>query len=475
MTKRTAIVTVVATDSSEALAQTAESLVKQTVPCIHYCVVIRQRCSLITPGTAIRIDLPLADNQLLLARAIGLQLAFNEGAEIAACLEPGEIAEPQCGQFVANELEKTAVDILELRHPGHGNAQLGRLFYSKKAAFVPALWGQIHPIDEAFATPIINQVIAKHGVSRRLIVAALISPADSGPSTKVIPFGMPLSDERFIRRLYQQTGLLFGRVQRTRARKVNSVAVITPYYKESLTKLQRCHQSVMRQGTNVQHYMIADGCPQSDVNQWDITHITLPQAHGDNGNTPRGIGGMIAFAKGFDALAYLDADNWFGDGHIDSMRQTQHHTGASVVCSWRTVVLPDGTVVEELDPEDKKKTHVDTSCYLITREVAFLASLWARMPQVLGPICDRIFFGGASEAEPNIAWTNKRTAFFESNYRLHYKMAGKVSEGPVHAIPPNLWREMDPLEFRERTGKTITLVRGQSAFSRSKKRPKVLS
>jgi hypothetical protein len=464
MAKRIAIVTVIATGDREALTKTAESLCRQTMPCTHYCVVTGPRVSLITPKTAIRIDLPLADNQLLLARGIGLQLAFNEGAEIAACLEPGEIAEPNCGQFIASELESSGVDIVEIRQCDPTNAQRGKLFYSKKSAFVPALWAQIHPMDEVFAAPIIDQIIQMHGLSRRSIVAPLISSVDSRASAiKAISARLPVEDARFVRRLYQQTGLLFGRVQRTRARKVNSVAVITPYYKEPLTKLQRCHESVMRQGPNVRHYMIADGFPQAELDQWNITHVKLSQAHGDNGNTPRGIGGMVAFAQGFDALAYLDADNWFEDTHIRSMRRTQHQTGAAVVCSWRTVVLPDGSVVERLDPEDRKKTHVDTSCFMITREVAFLASLWAKMPQTLGPICDRIFLGSASEAEPNLSWTHKQTVFFESNYTLHYRMAGRVPETPVHDIPRKLLREINPIEFRERTGKTITLVRRESA------------
>jgi hypothetical protein len=471
MAKRIAIITVVAADGAQGLEETAEALARQTVPCIHYCVVTGSRPTLLTPKTAIRIDLPLADNQLMLARGLGLQLAFNEGAEIAACLEPGEIAEPQCVQAVASELEKSAVDILELKRPDQDNAQLGTMFYSKKAAFVPALWAQIHPVDEIFTAPIINWVITTHGVSRQLITAPLIRSIGSRVGAiKAIPFGLPLSDERFVRRLYQQTGLLCGRVQRKPARKANSIAVITPYCKESLPKLHRCHQSVISQDRNVRHFMIADGYPQLELNQWNITHIELPQAHGDNGNTPRGIGGMIALAQGFDALLYLDADNWFAEGHIQSMRHAQHHTGASVVCSWRTIVLPDGTVVEGLDPEDKKKTHVDTSCYMITREVAFLASLWARMPQKLGPICDRIFLGNAAEAEPNIAWTHRPTVYFESNYMLHYRMAQKRPERPVHDIPRNFWREIDPIEFRERTGKTLSLVKGQSAFSPARKR-----
>jgi hypothetical protein len=169
---------------------------------------------------------------------------------------------------------------------------------------------------------------------------------------------------------------------------------------------------------------------------------------------------MIAFALGFDAVAYLDADNWYADSHIRTQLNVQHEHGSSVICSWRIISLPDGTILERPDPEDIKKSHVDTSCFLVTREASFLAALWAQMPQKLGPICDRIFLGAALEAEPHLTWTHKRTVFFESNYKHHHRMANKIPDAPVHQIPHGLWRNIDPIEFRQRTGKIIRLTKG---------------
>jgi hypothetical protein len=467
---RCAIVTVTVSNRFTGFVETSEALLDQTLPCSQYIISIGKPSSPATPTNAIRIDLPLNENQLLLARGIGLQLAFNEGADIVGCIEPGEVAEPQCLEIIATELERTAADILELRHPDRSESELGTLFYRKSAAFMPGLWTQILSVDEMFFPQILRQLTSLHGLRRCLLISPLIAKIKSrSAKTKTVPFRVPLADEKFARRLYRRTGILFGRVQRTGASKVRNVAVITPYYKEPLSMLHRCHDSVIRQGPGVSHFMVADGFPRPEVDQWKATHIKLPSAHGDNGNTPRGIGGIIAFAQGFDAVAYLDADNWFGDEHIKSLLQAQHQTGASVVCSWRIVVLPDGTILEHLDPEDEKKTHVDTSCYLITQEVAFLSALWAQMPQKLGPICDRVFLGRASEADPNMCWTHKKTVYFESNYLLHYKMANKLPDRPVHDIPPDLWRKLNPIEFRERTGKTIKLVKGQSAFNRQKK------
>jgi hypothetical protein len=35
------------------------------------------------------------------------------------------------------------------------------------------------------------------------------------------------------------------------------------------------------------------------------------------GNTPRAIGGILADAYGFDAVTYLDADNWYDPAHVE--------------------------------------------------------------------------------------------------------------------------------------------------------------
>jgi glycosyltransferase involved in cell wall biosynthesis len=93
------------------------------------------------------------------------------------------------------------------------------------------------------------------------------------------------------------------------------IAVITPYYKESIEFLRQCHKSVINQDISTDHclthFFIADGFPNEEVMKWNIKHITLPQAHSDNGNTPRGIGSILADVEGYDFIAYLDADNWF--------------------------------------------------------------------------------------------------------------------------------------------------------------------
>ena len=105
-----------------------------------------------------------------------------------------------------------------------------------------------------------------------------------------------------------------------RNRRDGQVAVVTPYYKENDDILRQCHLSVLRQSYPCTHILVADGHPKPLFDEQPKTmHITLPQANGDMGNRPRAIGGILAESYGFDAVAYLDADNWYDLAHIERL------------------------------------------------------------------------------------------------------------------------------------------------------------
>ena len=72
-------------------------------------------------------------------------------------------------------------------------------------------------------------------------------------------------------------------------------AVITPYFLEPLEVLERCHRSCKNQDGDwpLRHVMVADGHPQAAIDTWDVDHITLPRAHGDNGNSPAALGRFL--------------------------------------------------------------------------------------------------------------------------------------------------------------------------------------
>lgn len=87
------------------------------------------------------------------------------------------------------------------------------------------------------------------------------------------------------------------------------VAVISAYYKESRHVLRKCHESVFAQAGDGTHFMVADGFPDADIDNWPgVVHIKIPN-RADYGDTPRGVGAASAATSGFDAICFLDADN----------------------------------------------------------------------------------------------------------------------------------------------------------------------
>ena len=86
-------------------------------------------------------------------------------------------------------------------------------------------------------------------------------------------------------------------------------AIVTPYFKETPSLLKRCIRSVRDQTLNADHIMVADGHPQDWIDNERVRHIRLDRSHNDYGNTPRGIGAILAIAEQYSGIGLLDADN----------------------------------------------------------------------------------------------------------------------------------------------------------------------
>lgn len=214
------------------------------------------------------------------------------------------------------------------------------------------------------------------------------------------------------------------------------VAVVTPYYNEDLATLRRCHDSVVAQTYPCTHIVVADGHPRDEIGGWNAQHMRLPVAHGDYGNTPRGLGGISALNQGFDAVAFLDADNWYADDHIESLVDLTRQDNLAVAFSDRHIVLSTGELCNFVDRDEHERRHVDTSCYFITSKAAFLIPIWPMMDRVFSSTCDRAMFKILKERKVSHGWTNRRTLFYESRWIAHFEAMGK--EPPPDAHSPNL-------------------------------------
>ena len=210
------------------------------------------------------------------------------------------------------------------------------------------------------------------------------------------------------------------------------VAVVTPYCREADETLRRCLDSVARQTRAATHYLVADGHPNALVAAAGVEHIVLPKAHGDNGNTPRSIGAISALNQGYDAVAFLDADNWYAPDHVETMIGVCETTGCAIALANRHIVLPDGTLLPFDDREDIDHSHVDTSCFFITTRAAVLMPLWAMFDQATSAICDRMMLCVIQARAISHEWSNHKTVYFESRYGHHYRAMGRDVPTDAH-------------------------------------------
>jgi hypothetical protein len=239
-------------------------------------------------------------------------------------------------------------------------------------------------------------------------------------------------------------------------------AVITPYYKESLEVLERCHHSCLAQegGWPLRHVMVADGHARPEIDGWDVEHITLPKAHGDNGNTPRCVGAISAINQGYWPILLLDADNWFQPWHLTTVvALRQRHPSADVLAMGRECALPDGTPIPGVPEEDLGLRHVDTSCYVFYPSAFRVLSLWGMMPTYMGPICDRFIRQSITDYGLVMAGTHQPSVVFTAHYSWAYQALDRPVPDDVHDIDwARLRAHFDPEDVFRRTGLHLALT-----------------
>jgi hypothetical protein len=210
--------------------------------------------------------------------------------------------------------------------------------------------------------------------------------------------------------------------------------MVTPYYQEEKWLLQRCIESVSNQSVPCDHLLVADGFPQAWIDLLPLRHIKLDRSHGDNGNTPRGIGALLAVAEGYDGIGFLDADNWLDANHIEvCLAAASTCEGGSLYCDYviaqRRFCRPDETVM----PIAEEIGHVDTSCFFFLRGGFSVLPRWAMMPKPMAPACDRIFLMMLEQRPFRRARAQQVTVNFHCRYESCYRSLGETP--PADAKP----------------------------------------
>jgi len=193
------------------------------------------------------------------------------------------------------------------------------------------------------------------------------------------------------------------------------VAVITPYYKEDEVTILRCVNSVKAQThKDVTHLLVADGYPHFNHAAWGVEHMIIPNC-GDFGDTPRAIGAAIASTREFDAIAFLDADNWYEPDHIE---EAIKHMSKPIVTTGRNLRRVDGSLLAPC-PESDGINFCDTNCYLIHRNAFAVLGAWTfKEKKKYGGMGDRLFWHGLPKE--HVVRSPKYTVNYTTTYAVHY-------------------------------------------------------
>lgn len=214
------------------------------------------------------------------------------------------------------------------------------------------------------------------------------------------------------------------------------VAVVTAYYRESREDLQRCLDSVAAQTHPCTHFLVSDGHPQDHLDDLPLRHVKLGAAHADFGDTPRAVGSLLAVREDFDAIAYLDADNFYLPDHVQGMlaAAAAHGDGFDVITARRFFVRPDGSRMPIAD--EPYQQHADTSCYLVLRGAFTLLPLWALMPRPLSVLGDRVFWRAILARGLKVGHLPRETVGYKSLWKVQYEALGEA--------PPPGAKELGP-------------------------------
>ena len=187
--------------------------------------------------------------------------------------------------------------------------------------------------------------------------------------------------------------------------------------------VRRCVESVAAQTVPVTHFMVSDGFAQQFLDSLPVRHVRLGVAHDDCGDTPRAVGSMLAIREDFEAITYLDVDNYYLADHIELMCEAQASADAEVVAASRFFLRPDSSVLPYVD--HRPEAHVDTNCMFITRRAFDVAALWGAIPRQLSIFGDRVIWAAVKARGHSWVHVDEPTVAYSMLWAPAYRSCGE--------------------------------------------------
>lgn len=216
-------------------------------------------------------------------------------------------------------------------------------------------------------------------------------------------------------------------------KKRSDYAVVTPYYKESRAVIEKCIASVVAQTVPADHFVIADGFAQDWIDTKGVRHLKLDTGHEDFGNTPRGIGALLAASEQYRGIAFLDADCWLDANHIELCLRVAGNDPIDFVVAQRRMIAPDGAVLSV--PEEPE--HVDTNCFFLFEGAFHTLHHWVLQPKPMAALDDRVIWYMLKHQSLNWRRTETETVNYLCLWRNAYLMLGL--DPPENAKPNSDW------------------------------------
>ena len=213
------------------------------------------------------------------------------------------------------------------------------------------------------------------------------------------------------------------------------ICVVTPYYRENIEWLRQAHTSVKAQTVRARHILVCDGSAPAQIPDFEGTHIILQRNYRDYGNTPRLIGCYDAITRDADAIAFLDADNWYYPSHLQSLIEAALAEELDAVASARMLHRLDGSPMIKCPTVDGRN-YIDTSCLLILKPAFRHLIAWVLQGQETAAVTDQYPWRLMRSAGARLGFVDRPTVAYRTRHRVHYDQA-------CEPAPPGAIRRTD--------------------------------
>lgn len=214
-----------------------------------------------------------------------------------------------------------------------------------------------------------------------------------------------------------------------------NIWVITPYYRTPAEWLNTCHRSVRAQTLPATHLLVCDGDEPADIPDFRGGHVILRRNHADYGNTPRLVGCYHAALQGADAIAFLDADNWYDPGHLAGMIAQMRARGLEACASARMLHRLDGSPLLRC-PHVDGVALIDTSCLVVMRSAFQHLTAWCLGSDEEMGVSDQVVWRYLRQMKVRTGFVDQATVAYRTRHKIHYEMAGEMP-------PPETVRRAD--------------------------------